>query len=972
MTQESIKVLTKEQLYDKNTLLEIFQEKYESDKELLLIALEARAEELRCKTDISKLIKAFKRDAKEIARSNHQNNITMFGHINGELNCGNWIADNNGIRILTFLGEKIACYHPILPVERLFNIETKTEKITLAYLRDDEWKEITVDKGLIASSTKIVKLADYGVAVTSESSKAMVQFLCDIENMNQIPIKNSTSKFGWHGEEFIPFDRSIVFDDESRFKELTESLKERGSYDIWLDMARKIRKNKKHYEPQLYMAASFASVLLKKLNMLPFIVNLWGSTGKGKAQPLDTKIVTPDGYKLMGDIQIGDLVIGGDGKPHKVIGVYPQGKKDIYEITFKDGRKTRCSKEHLWNVYSHSHGEWKLKTRELQDIMSHPLKTSYGYNFRIPLCKPVEFDSKETLPIPPYLLGALIGDGCLTLKKNPANGTTHVYFNNSEPDIISKVNADLALLGASLRRNPSTTNQHDIVNAGAFIDAIRELNLNTYSRDRFIPGIYKTASVDARKSLLAGLIDTDGNVSETRITYSTLSEQLANDVLSLAHSLGYKASIGFSDRKRTGKREYTVRISTNETIFSSDKHNAKYSDSSKKRTRVENKDILAIVDIQKVGFDECQCLMIDSEEHTYLCDDYIVTHNTVAMMLAASIWANPSENKYITDSYSTQNAFEIRLDILNHLPLMMDDLSKVRDKLNDNFTDLIYLLCSGKGKDRSNVDLGLNKVKTWQCTILSNMERPLAAETMRGGAINRILDFEMQDGYIFESGNAVVEILSDNYGFAGPKFVDYLKDIPYETLQIKRREFEKLIKEEAEKQGSVKEEKQILPLSVLLLADKIATDLIFDDGIYLDIPTMVANLKDVNEVSEGRRAYDTIIDYVKVNINRFSDVNNVGECWGFIEDYYVNINPAVLKNIATRENFSVKAFCSWAKKENLLKSNNDRSQNVIKRNGHATRFYTIRLEPEEKEPETLENTDEDGFQDATQMQLPFD
>lgn len=627
MTQESIKVLTKEQLYDKNTLLEIFQEKYESDKELLLIALEARAEELRCKTDISKLIKAFKRDAKEIARSNHQNNITMFGHINGELNCGNWIADNNGIRILTFLGEKMACYHPILPVERLFNIETKTEKITLAYLRDDEWKEITVDKGLIASSTKIVKLADYGVAVTSESSKAMVQFLCDIENMNQIPIKNSTSKFGWHGEEFIPFDRSIVFDDESRFKELTESLKERGSYDIWLDMARKIRKNKKHYEPQLYMAASFASVLLKKLNMLPFIVNLWGSTGKGK---------------------------------------------------------------------------------------------------------------------------------------------------------------------------------------------------------------------------------------------------------------------------------------------------------------------------------------------------------TVAMMLAASIWANPSENKYITDSYSTQNAFEIRLDILNHLPLMMDDLSKVRDKLNDNFTDLIYLLCSGKGKDRSNVDLGLNKVKTWQCTILSNMERPLAAETMRGGAINRILDFEMQDGYIFESGNAVVEILSDNYGFAGPRFVDYLKGIPYETLQIKRREFEKLIKEEAEKQGSVKEEKQILPLSVLLLADKIATDLIFDDGIYLDIPTMVANLKDVNEVSEGRRAYDTIIDYVKVNINRFSDVNNVGECWGFIEDCYVNINPAVLKNIANRENFSVKAFCSWAKKENLLKSNNDRSQNVIKRNGHATRFYTIRLEPEEKGPETLENTDEDGFQDATQMQLPFD
>ena len=345
---------------------------------------------------------------------------------------------------------------------------------------------------------------------------------------------------------------------------------------------------------------------------------------------------------------------------------------------------------------------------------------------------------------------------------------------------------------------------------------------------------------------------------------------------------------------------------------------------------------------------------------------------TVAMMLAASIWANPSENKYITDSYATQNAFEIRLDILNHLPLMMDDLSKVRDKLNDNFTDLIYLLCSGKGKDRSNVDLGLNKVKTWQCTILSNMERPLATDTMKGGAINRILDFEMVEGYIFESGNAVVEVLRDNYGFAGPKFVDLVKDLPEEALQNIRRDFEKKIKEEAERQGSVKEEKQILPLSVLLMADKMATDYIFEDGIYLDLPTMVANLKDVNDVSEGRRAYDTIIDYVKVNAIRFTEVNNNGEYWGFIKDGYVNIIPSVIKKIANAENFSIKAFCSWAKNENLLKTNNDRNQNMIKINGHTTRFYTIKMEQEEKEPESSINTDNYGFVDAGQMELPFD
>lgn len=621
MTQESIKVMTKDQLYDQATLYEIFSEKKEADKKLLLMALKHRASELKCKTEIVELIKAFAADYKEGLKTVEvsQNNVTDFGHINGELNCGTWIADNNGIRALTSFGVITACYHPILPVERLFNIETKTEKITLAYKRDNEWKEITVDKGVIASSNKIVKLADYGIAITSESAKSMVRYLCDIENLNDIPLKRSTSKFGWHNhnQDFIPFDKSVIFDDESRFRELAESLRERGSFDIWLDLVRKVRQNKKHYEPQLYLAASFASALLQPLNMLPFIVNLWGSTGKGK---------------------------------------------------------------------------------------------------------------------------------------------------------------------------------------------------------------------------------------------------------------------------------------------------------------------------------------------------------TVAMMLAASVWANPAENKYITDSYSTQNAFEVRLDILNHLPLMMDDLSKVRDKLNENFTDLVYLLCSGKGKDRSNVDLGLNKVKTWQCTILSNMERPLATETMRGGAINRILDFEMEDGYIFESGNAVVEVLRDNYGFAGPMFVDYLKGLPVEGLQNVRREFEQKIKEEAKRQDSEKEEKQILPLSVLLMADKIATDLIFEDGIYLDLPTMVANLKDVNDVSEGQRAYDTIIDYSKVNKTKFDGTAN--EYWGFIKDGYINIIPSVLRQISMKENFSIKAFCSWALSKKLLRRN-DKNQNKIRIGDTTTRFYTIKIE---------QNADEQGdseFVDANEAEVPF-
>ena len=628
MTQADIMDFSEDELFNTDNILRVFAEiPSVLDQEELFNAFLEKSKQYKSYNKMRSLIKAAKEEVKTSLKEQKvsANNVTDFGHITGELNCGSWIADNNGIRILNFIGEKICCYHPILPIERLFNIETKTEKITLAYKRGHNWKEITVDKGLIASSNKIVRLADYGVSVTSETAKDLVKYLSDVENLNELPEKNSTSKLGWHNDykDFIPYDTEVVFDDESKFRELIGSLRESGSEQIWLDLARKIRSNTRHYEPQVYLAASFASVLISRLNMLPFIVNLWGSTGKGK---------------------------------------------------------------------------------------------------------------------------------------------------------------------------------------------------------------------------------------------------------------------------------------------------------------------------------------------------------TVALMLAASVWANPSENRYITDSYATQNAFEIRLDCLNHLPLCLDDMSKVRDKTGDGFTDLIYLMCSGKGKDRSNVDLGLNKVKTWANTILSNMERPLATETMKGGAINRILDFEMVEGYIFENGNAVVEVLKDNYGFAGIKFVDIVKELPLEVLNNIRKDFEQKIKDEAKRQQSEKEEKQILPLSLLLTADKIATDYIFEDGIYLDLPTMVRQLKDVNEVSEGRRAYDTIIDYTDIYQGKFTD--NPGsftpESYGFIKDGYLNINPTAMKKIANAENFSIKAFCSWAKANNVLRSNNDRCQNVMKINGSTKRFYTIKLELVEDVPE------EEWEQATEENELPFD
>ena len=623
MTREEIMNMPKDELFEQSTIIQAFEEESQIQRQILLNALVEKAKEYKATREMQSLIRAFKNEinaAKSGGRNSELNRMTDFGHPNGEMMCGGWIANLDSIWIPTLIGEKTACYHPIMPIARLKNMQTSTEKIMLTYKRDGYWHDVTVDKAITVSAAKILKLADYGVMVTSETAKALVQYLAELESLNDLPLNHSTSKFGWINKEFIPFDEDIVFDDESKFKELADSFKVCGSYATWLDLAKKIRQNKAHNEPQIYMSAAFASLLVKPLSMLPFIVNLWGKTGSGK---------------------------------------------------------------------------------------------------------------------------------------------------------------------------------------------------------------------------------------------------------------------------------------------------------------------------------------------------------TVALMVAASVFADPSEGKYITDSYSTQNAFEIRLDILNHLPLMMDDLSKVRDKLNDNFTDLIYLLCSGRGKDRSNVDLGLNKVKTWQNTILTNMERPLANETMRGGAINRILDFQMKPGHIFENGNAVVETVKDNYGHAGRAFVELVKKLGAEYIGNIRKDFEQQIKDEAAKQGSVKEEKQILPLSLILTADKLATDNIFEDGIYLDLPEMVSQLKDVDEVSENERAYQAIIDIIAMNAQKFEpDANYKGEVWGYIKDGYANIYPTAFRRIADNENFSVKGFCEWAKEKGLLK-HNSKSQNIIKQNGAAKRYYTIKIMD-------IDESEESDFHDVDEEELPFD
>jgi hypothetical protein len=230
----------------------------------------------------------------------------------------------------------------------------------------------------------------------------------------------------------------------------------------------------------------------------------------------------------------------------------------------------------------------------------------------------------------------------------------------------------------------------------------------------------------------------------------------------------------------------------------------------------------------------------------------------------------------------------------------------------------------------------------------------------------RVCTSFIQDNQYDDLDQRLAEFAKENYGFAGPKFVDLVKDLPVEVLTKTRKDFERKIKAEAEAQGSVKEEKQILPLSLILTADKLATELFFEDGIYLDIPTMVRQLKDVEDVSEGKRAYETILDYSIMYKSKFSESEYAPESWGLIKDGYINIVPAAMRRIAQEQNFSVKAFCAWAKDHLVLRTNNKKNQFVMKVGDNFQRFYSVKQELIE------EISGFETITEAIEEEIPFD
>lgn len=288
---------------------------------------------------------------------------------------------------------------------------------------------------------------------------------------------------------------------------------------------------------------------------------------------------------------------------------------------------------------------------------------------------------------------------------------------------------------------------------------------------------------------------------------------------------------------------------------------------------------------------------------------------TVSLMVAASVWADPDESRYIGDFKTTDVALETKADMLNNLPMFLDDTSKVSKKIADNFEGIVYDMCSGKGKSRSNKELGINRENRWSTCFICNGERLLSGYVNQGGAVNRILEVKAYDN-IFVDPQKTCEIIKNNYGYAGKEFVEIVKRISPDELKKLVKDFQRKLLDESNMQ------KQVISLSIVLAADKLIEEYIFKDNCTISINEAKSVLVSRVELSENIRAYKYIMDMPTMHPDKFTPIGNPSEfdktIWGEDKGDCILFIPAAFEVICKEGNFSRKSFTGWAMQNDLL------------------------------------------------------
>lgn len=424
-------------------------------------------------------------------------------------------------------------------------------------------------------------------------------------------------------------------------------------------------------------------------------------TGIGKATPNYTKIPTPNGWTTVGEVKVGDYLFDRYGKPTKVLKVYPQEKpKEIYKVYFKSGRVAECCNEHLWSYYnSKSRNPNKLFTSTLKELIDSPLglqDSKGGYRYSVPICEPVQYSEKQ-LGIDPYVMGLILGDGSFRYSNN---NRSFCYSSDDEELVQAICNI---MNYSSYKRNSgykyhwtfeSNFDGHKSVWVKDILKNYPEL-WQAKNEDKFIPEEFLFGSIEQRFDLLAGLLDTDGSIDKKgRVSYVTVSPRLRDNVIELCESLGFTTSITIDKRKE----KYATGICYIIHIKASKEAKVKMFKLKRKKEiaieylnnnkRSEKRDRDAIVKIEATGkYTDMTCFYVDNEEHLFLMNNFITTHNTRNMVgdacnIAYPIRYEPRYGKWISTGtpekvlyvMTEQDPAEIQTMILAYLTGYNEDM----------------------------------------------------------------------------------------------------------------------------------------------------------------------------------------------------------------------------------------------------------------------------------------------------------
>ena len=366
--------------------------------------------------------------------------------------------------------------------------------------------------------------------------------------------------------------------------------------------------------------------------------------GSGKEQPVSTPTPTPFGIVPFGSLKVGDYVIGSNGKPTTITAVFPQGVKDVYEVTFRDGSKVRCGLEHNWAVTSIGmRNHRKTVTLTTAELLEKGVVNKHGnMRFKVPLTSAVEFEAKD-LTLHPYILGVFLGNGSLRVVAGQYT-TTLLSLHKDNIEVYEKVKKlfedtlQLVLKGTSRFTSENGIQVNLTTASDNSVNPVTQLfkNLGVSSANKHIPEIYLQGSIDQRLQLLQGLMDTDGCITKGRVSFSNTNKNLIEAVKYLVQSLGGTAILCKPDM-RNSVVCYTLNVKMPLNPFSLTRKASQW------KLSWKNPPSRYIIKIEKLGFQEEQmCITVDAEDSLYLTNDFVVTHNTSTVKMLAEQNNQPS------------------------------------------------------------------------------------------------------------------------------------------------------------------------------------------------------------------------------------------------------------------------------------------------------------------------------------------